>query len=237
LEKLAALRSERDQTAVEKALAALEAGARAKANLLELSVEAARAKATVGEISLALERVFGRHQAKPEVVRGVYAEAVGPALKVTRVKSMVAAFTEAEGRAPTILVAKMGQDGHDRGQKVIATGFDDLGFDVDVGPLFATPAETAQEAVTKGVHVVGASSLAAGHLTLIPELRAELEKLGRSDIMIVVGGVIPKGDFDALKAAGARLIFPPGAVIADAAAAILEELNRDLGYAQGAAAA
>jgi methylmalonyl-CoA mutase len=145
---------------------------------------------------------------------------------------MIAAFAEAEGRAPTILVAKMGQDGHDRGQKVIATGFDDLGFDVDVGPLFATPAETAREAVDRRVHVVGASSLAAGHLTLIPELRAELARLGRPDIMIVVGGVIPPGDFQALKDAGARLIFPPGAVVADAAAAIVEELNRDLGYAQ-----
>jgi methylmalonyl-CoA mutase len=130
----------------------------------------------------------------------------------------------------------MGQDGHDRGQKVIATGFDDLGFSVDVGPLFATPAETAQAAVARNVHVVGASSLAAGHMTLIPELRAELEKLGRSDIMIVVGGVIPKADFEPLKAAGARLIFPPGAVVADAAAAILDALNADLGYAQTAAA-
>jgi methylmalonyl-CoA mutase len=145
---------------------------------------------------------------------------------------MIAAFAEADGRAPTILVAKMGQDGHDRGQKVIATGFDDLGFAVEVGPLFATPAETARDAVEKGVHIVGASSLAAGHLTLIPELKAELEKLGRSDIMVVVGGVIPPGDFQALRDAGARLIFPPGTVIADAAAAILDELNRDLGYSQ-----
>jgi methylmalonyl-CoA mutase len=145
---------------------------------------------------------------------------------------MVAAFAEADGRAPAILVAKMGQDGHDRGQKVIATGFDDLGFEVDVGPLFATPAETAAEAVARKVHVVGASSLAAGHLSLVPELKAELERLGRPDIMIVAGGVIPPGDFQALKDAGARLIFPPGTGVADAAAAILEELNRDLGYAQ-----
>jgi len=229
LEKLKRLKGERDPAKVEAALAALENGARGNGNLLALSVDAARAHATVGEISLAMERVFGRHQAKPEVIRGVYAAEVGPAPKVTRARLMIAAFAEADGRAPTILVAKMGQDGHDRGQKVIATGFDDLGFSVDVGPLFATPAETAREAVEKGVHVVGASSLAAGHLTLIPELRAELEKLGRSDIMIVVGGVIPPGDFQSLKDAGARLIFPPGTVIADAAAAILDELNRDLG--------
>ncbi len=233
LEKLRVLKAERDGAAAERALGALEAGARGKANLLALGVEAARAHATVGEMSLALERAFGRHRARAEVVSGVYAAEVGPAPKVARVRSMVAAFAEADGRAPSLLVAKMGQDGHDRGQKVIAGGFTDLGFAVDVGPLFATPAETAREAVDKGVHVVGASSLAAGHLTLIPELRAELEKLGRSDIMIVVGGVIPAGDFPALKAAGARLIFPPGTVIADAAAAILDELNRDLGYAQG----
>jgi methylmalonyl-CoA mutase len=232
LEKLERLRRDRDPAQVETALVALENGARGDGNLLALSVDAARAHATVGEISLAMERVFGRHQAKPEVIRGVYAAEVGPAPKVSRARSMIAAFAEADGRAPTILVAKMGQDGHDRGQKVIATGFDDLGFCVDVGPLFATPAETAREAVEKGVHVVGASSLAAGHLTLIPELKAELEKLGRSDIMIVVGGVIPPGDFQRLRDAGARLIFPPGTVIADAAAAILDELDRDLGYSQ-----
>jgi methylmalonyl-CoA mutase len=234
LEKLARLRAERDADQLAGTLAALEAGARGGGNLLELSVEAARAHATVGEISLALENVFGRHQAKPEVVKGVYAAEAGSGPSVTRARSMIAAFAEAEGRPPTILVAKMGQDGHDRGQKVIATGFDDLGFSVDVGPLFATPAETAREAVERNAHVVGASSLAAGHLTLIPELRAELAKLGRTDIMIVVGGVIPPGDFQALRDAGARLIFPPGAVIAEAAAAIIDELNRDLGYAQEA---
>ena len=232
LEKLARLKAERDPARLEASLAALEAGARGGGNLLELSVEAARAHATVGEISLALEKVFGRHQAKPEVVKGVYAAETEGDPTVARTRSMIAAFAEADGRPPTILVAKMGQDGHDRGQKVIATGFDDLGFSVDVGPLFATPAETAKEAVEKKVHVVGASSLAAGHLTLIPELKAELVKLGRPDIMIVVGGVIPPGDFQALKDAGARLIFPPGAVVAEAAAAILDELNRDLGYSQ-----
>ena len=237
IEKLRRLKSDRDDSAVSVALTALEVGARGQGNLLALSVEAARAKATVGEISLALERVFGRHQAAPEVVRGVYAASVGPNAKVSRAREMIAAFSESDGRPPTILVAKMGQDGHDRGQKVIATGFDDLGFAVDVGPLFATPAEAAQAAVTRNVHVIGASSLAAGHLTLIPELRAELQKLGRADIMIVVGGVIPAGDFDALKKAGARLIFPPGTVVADAAAAILDQLNLDLGYAQSGIAA
>ncbi|HEY7899584.1 MAG TPA: methylmalonyl-CoA mutase [Caulobacteraceae bacterium] len=230
--KLKALRADRDQDLVERRLADLEAGARASANLLDLSVAAARAKATVGEISLALEKAFGRHQARPEVVKGIYAAAAGSDAAVARAKAMAAAFAEAEGRPATILVAKMGQDGHDRGQKVIATGFDDLGFAVDVGPLFATPAETAREAVERQVHVVGASSLAAGHLTLIPQLKAELEKLGRPDIMIVVGGVIPSADFAALEAAGARLIFPPGAVVAEAAAAILDALNRDLGYSQ-----
>ncbi|HEX7761295.1 MAG TPA: methylmalonyl-CoA mutase [Caulobacteraceae bacterium] len=237
IEKLRRLRAERTEAEVQSALTALENGARAGGNLLELSVNAARAKATVGEISLALEKVFGRHQAKTQVVRGVYAAEVGPAPKVSRARAMIAAFKESDGRPPTILVAKMGQDGHDRGQKVISTGFDDLGFSVDVGPLFATPEETAKEAVAKGVHVVGASSLAAGHLSLIPELKAELERLGRSDIMIVVGGVIPPADFQALRDAGARLIFPPGTVVADAATAILDELNKDLGYAQTEAAA
>jgi methylmalonyl-CoA mutase len=235
LAKLSRLKAARDQTRLAASLAALEAGARGGGNLLELCVEAARASATVGEMSLALEHVFGRHQAKPEVVKGVYGAAVGAGPKVDRARAMVAGFEEADGRAPSILVAKMGQDGHDRGQKVIATGLDDLGFAVDVGPLFTTPAETADEAVRRGVHVVGASSLAAGHLSLIPELKAELIKRGRGDIMIVVGGVIPPKDFDALHAAGARLIFPPGTVVADAAAAILDALNKDLGYAQAGA--
>ncbi len=237
LAKLAALKAQRDAGAVGAALSALEAGARGGANLLELSVEAARAKATVGEISLALERVFGRHKARTEVVRGVYGAAVGSGPGVARARAMIADFAAADGRPPSILVAKMGQDGHDRGQKVIATGFDDLGFSVEVGALFATPAEAARTAIERGVHVIGASSLAAGHLTLIPELKAELVRLGRPDIMIVVGGVIPRQDFDALHAAGARLIFPPGTAVADAAAAILTALNADLGYAQAEAAA
>jgi methylmalonyl-CoA mutase len=238
IDKLGRLKRERDPKVLADALETLTRNAEGgNGNLLALAIDAARAKATVGEISLALERVFGRHQARPEVVRGVYSAAVGSGPKISRAKAMIADFKLADGRAPSILVAKMGQDGHDRGQKVIATGFDDLGFSVEVGPLFATPAETAKAAVDQGVHVIGASSLAAGHLTLIPELKAELERLGRSDIMVVVGGVIPRQDFDALYAAGARLIFPPGTAVADAAVAILDALNADLGYRQSDAAA
>ena len=238
LEKLAQLKSERDPAEVERRLAALTQGARpgANGNLLELAVDAARAKATVGEISLAIEKVFNRHEAKPKLLTGVYAAEAGEGRAISRARMMVAAFREADGRPPTILIAKMGQDGHDRGQKVIASGFGDLGFEVDPGPLFATPAETARRAVAENAHVVGASSLAAGHLTLVPELQAELKKLGREDIMIVVGGVIPPGDVAALKAAGAKLVFPPGTVIADAAIAVLEALNEELGYTQGEAA-
>jgi methylmalonyl-CoA mutase len=236
LEKLAQLKAERDGAEVERRLAALTEGATRGGNLLELAVDAARAKATVGEISTALELVFARHEARPKLLTGVYSAESGASPAVSRARMMVAAFREADGRAPTILVAKMGQDGHDRGQKVIASGFGDFGFEVDPGPLFATPAETARRAVAENAHVVGASSLAAGHLTLIPELQAELKKLGREDIMIVVGGVIPPADVEALKAAGARLVFPPGTVVADAAVAILEALNQDLGYAQGEAA-
>ena len=234
LKKLRILRAERDPAEVEQRLEALTKGARpgANTNLLELAVDAARAKATVGEISLALERAFGRHEANPKLVRGVYAAEAGAGPKIDRARMMIAAFADTDGRAPSILVAKMGQDGHDRGQKVISSGFGDLGFSVDVGPLFATPAETAARAVKDKAHVVGASSLAGGHLTLIPELRAELKRLGREDIMIVVGGVIPPGDIQAVKDAGAALIFPPGAVVADAAIAILDELNRRLGYDQ-----
>ena len=236
--KLERLRAERDQAAVNAALAALsEAAANGTGNLLDLSVKAARVKASVGEISAAMEQAFGRHRAEVRAIRGVYAReaaANGTAMgeKVERVLRLVEAFEENDGRRPRLLVAKMGQDGHDRGQKVIASAFADLGFDVDIGPLFATPAEAAQQAVANGVHIVGVSSLAAGHLTLVPELKAELAKQGRPDIMIVVGGVIPQQDFDALREAGAAAIFPPGTVIADAAAKLLEDLNVELGYAQ-----
>ena len=237
LDKLKRLKAERNETEVQGALTALTNGAAGNGNLLDLAVKAARAKATVGEISMAMEQVFGRHRAEIKAISGVYKREVGemnPA--VTRVQLMCEAFEEADGRRPRILVAKMGQDGHDRGQKVIASAFADLGFDVDIGPLFATPDEAARQAVENDVHIVGVSSLAAGHLTLVPELKAALAKAGRPDIMIVVGGVIPPQDFDALIEAGASAIFPPGTVIADAAEKLLQELNERLGYAQRTAA-
>ncbi|MCP4562033.1 MAG: methylmalonyl-CoA mutase [Bosea sp.] len=237
LDKLRRLKAERNEAETQAALTALTNGAQGNGNLLDLAVKAARAKATVGEISLAMEKVFGRHRAEIKAISGVYKREVGemnPA--VTRVQLMCEAFEEADGRRPRILVAKMGQDGHDRGQKVIASAFADLGFDVDIGPLFATPDEAARQAVENDVHIVGVSSLAAGHLTLVPELKAALAKAGRPDIMIVVGGVIPPQDFDALIAAGASAIFPPGTVIADAAEKLLEELNQRLGYTQKSAA-
>ncbi|MDP2259530.1 MAG: methylmalonyl-CoA mutase [Caulobacter sp.] len=232
LEKLKRLKAERNEAETTAALDALEAGARADGNLLELAVNAARAKATVGEISYALEKVFGRHRAEIKSITGVYVSEAGSNATVARAKAMVEAFEQADGRRPRILIAKMGQDGHDRGQKVIATAFADLGFDVDIGPLFQTPAEAARQAVENDVHVVGASSLAAGHLTLAPELKAELEKQGRGDIMTVIGGVIPPQDWQALKDAGVAAIFPPGTVIAESAIELLEKLNRQLGYDQ-----
>jgi methylmalonyl-CoA mutase len=220
------LRAERDPAHVEAALVALTEAARAgNGNLLELAVDAARAQATVGEISLALEKVFGRYEAPVRVVRGVYAaEADGGQAGTQQVRRLVARFEEAEGRRPRILVAKMGQDGHDRGQKVIATAFADLGFDVDVGPLFQTPAETARQAVENDVHIVGVSSLAGGHLTLVPELRQELARLGRDDIMLVAGGVIPPQDYPALFEAGAAAVFGPGTVIYEGAAQLIRVL-------------
>jgi len=241
LDKLARLRAERDAVAVEAALTALTRAAAGEgrvgdANLLALAVDAARAKATVGEISLALEKVYGRHRAEIKAISGVYRQEVGAMSDaVARVLRSVAKFEADEGRRPRILVAKIGQDGHDRGQKVIASAFADLGFDVDIGPLFATPAEAARQAVENDVHIVGVSSLAAGHLTLVPELKAALVKEGRGDIMIVVGGVVPPQDYDALRAAGAEAIFPPGTVIAEAGEALLAALNRRLGHAQEAA--
>ena len=224
--KLEALRAERDQASVESALAALTtAASRGEGNLLALAVDAARQKATVGEISDALENVYGRHVAQIRTIEGVYrAEMGGRDESISRVRELVEEFAQARGRRPRILVAKMGQDGHDRGQKVIATAFADLGFDVDVGPLFQTPAEVARQAVEADVHVVGASSLAAGHLTLVPELIAELERLGRSDVKITVGGVIPPDDVETLMEMGAVAVYPPGTVIADAAAELLDLL-------------
>ncbi|MCB9942920.1 MAG: methylmalonyl-CoA mutase [Geminicoccaceae bacterium] len=231
LEKLARLRAERDEAALEPALQALSSAARTgEGNLLALAVDAARARATVGEITSALETVYGRHKAEIRSITGVYAKEAGAMESVGACRRAVETFAEAEGRRPRILIAKMGQDGHDRGQKVIASAFADLGFDVDIGPLFQTPAEAARQAVENDVHIIGASSLAAGHLTLVPELRAELERQGRGDIMIVVGGVIPPQDYDALLAAGARAIFPPGTIIADAAIDLLARLAADLGH-------
>ena len=229
--KLERLRADRDPEAVLAALHALTCGAETSGNLLELSVDAARAKATVGEISDAMEKVFGRHVAQIRIISGVYSREVGVNnAAVDQARAMVEAFETNDGRRPRLLVAKMGQDGHDRGQKVIATGFSDLGFDVDIGPLFQTPAEVARQAVDADVHVVGVNSLAAGHLTLVPQLRAELQSLGRADILVVVGGVIPPQDYDALLAAGATAIYPPGTVIAAAAIDLVAKLNGVLGY-------
>jgi methylmalonyl-CoA mutase len=238
-EKLKRLREERDDVATKSALDALTNAAGGEGNLLALAIDAARAKATVGEISDALEAVYGRHSATIRTISGVYREEAesgvnegssrpegGTAIEKARAASD--RFEEEQGRRPRILVAKMGQDGHDRGQKVLATAFADLGFDVDVGPLFQTPAEVARQAVEADVHVVGVNSLAAGHLTLVPELRDELAAQGRGDIMIVVGGVIPPQDFDALREAGAAAIFPPGTVISEAALELLRELTTQL---------
>ena len=237
IEKLRRLKVERSQSEVDAALAALEAAARSgEGNLLALGVEAARAKATVGEISLALEKAWGRHVAEIKAISGVYKREVGVNSEmITRVHDKVAAFEEADGRRPRILVAKLGQDGHDRGQKVIASAFADLGFDVDIGPLFATPEEAARQGVENDVHIIGVSSLAAGHLTLVPAIRDALAKEGRPDIMIVAGGVIPPQDYEALYKAGAAAIFPPGTAIADAAGKLLDDLSDRLGYRQQAA--
>ncbi|MCH9729101.1 MAG: methylmalonyl-CoA mutase [Actinomycetia bacterium] len=261
LAKLEVLRADRDDTVTQAALAELsraaaaagptgaeERGAHARRaggsgdstradgldnNLLALAINAARAKATVGEISDALEKVYGRHRAEIRTIAGVYRDEVGVGQtsgKMSEATELVEKFALADGRRPRILVAKMGQDGHDRGQKVIATAFADIGFDVDVGSLFSTPDEVARQAADNDVHVVGVSSLAAGHLTLVPALRDALTEVGRPDVMIVVGGVIPPGDFDELYAAGATAIFPPGTVVADAAIDLLGKLGERLGY-------
>jgi methylmalonyl-CoA mutase len=227
LDKLERLRAERNEAEVQSALDALtECAKTGKGNLLEGAVRAARAKATVGEISYALEKVFGRHRAEVSAVTGVYKAEMGRMDgSLTRVKALIDSFEHDHGRRPRILVAKMGQDGHDRGQKVIASAFADLGFDVDIGPLFQTPEEAARQAVENDVHIVGVSSLAAGHLTLVPALREALEALGRGDIMVVVGGVIPPQDYPELYAAGAKAIFGPGTPIAEAAIDLLQKLG------------
>lgn len=230
LEKLARLRKERDPQAVRDALEALTRGAgTGNRNLLALAIDAARAKATVGEMSDALETAYGRHKAEIKVISGVYKDEAGASAKLETVQELVEVFAKAAGRKPRILVAKVGQDGHDRGQKVIATAFADLGFDVEIGAMFATPEEAAQQAVEAGVDIIGVSSLAAGHLTLVPALKSALSAAGRDDVMIIVGGVVPPQDYDALHAAGAEAIFPPGTVIADAAADLMRKLGQRLG--------
>ena len=234
--KLKRLRAERDQSEVDRTLDALtESAARGASrdgsldgNLLALAIDAARAMATVGEISDALEKVYGRHKAVIRTISGVYRTEAGKSGNIARVIEATDAFEKAEGRRPRIVVAKMGQDGHDRGQKVIVTAFADMGFDVDVGPLFSTPEEVAQQAVDADVHIVGVSSLAAGHLTLLPALKQSLAELGRPDIMIVIGGVIPPDDVQTLKDMGAADVFPPGTVIADSALGLLDKLSKSL---------
>jgi methylmalonyl-CoA mutase len=235
LEKLKRLKAERNEAACQAALDELtRAAGVAKPgpddNLLALAINAAREKATVGEISMALEKVYGRYTGQIRTISGIYRAEAGESKAIAKMRAAAAEFEAAEGRRPRILVAKMGQDGHDRGQKVIASAFADLGFDVDVGPLFQTPAEVARQAVEADVHIVGVNSLAAGHLSLVPALKKELDVLGRGDIMIVVGGVIPPGDFDELRAAGAAAIFPPGTVIPEAAVELLDALMKQRGY-------
>ncbi len=228
--KLQRLRAERDEEATQAALAHLTWAAEnpdptdPERNLLAMSIKAARAKATVGEISDALEKVFGRYTAQIRTISGVYNKESGSTKSIEEARKLVEEFEKKEGRRPRILIAKMGQDGHDRGQKVIATAYADLGMDVDVGPLFQTPEEVARQAVESDVHVVGVSSLAAGHLTLVPALRKELDKLGREDLMIVVGGVIPAQDFDELRASGADAIYPPGTIVPESAVELLQDL-------------
>ncbi|MEM6987698.1 MAG: methylmalonyl-CoA mutase family protein, partial [Pseudomonadota bacterium] len=231
LAKLAKLKQERDSSQLTGTLAALTAGAAADGNLLELCVDAARAGATVGEMTQAMEAEFGRHVADIRSVQGVYRQALGAESEmVLKCEARIRAFADTEGRQPRILIAKMGQDGHDRGQKVIASAFADLGFDVDIGPLFQTPDEAARQAIENDVHVVGASSLAAGHLTLVPALRKALDDLGRPDILIVVGGVVPPQDVPALLSAGASAVYPPGTVIAEAAVELVDAIAHANGH-------
>jgi len=237
IRQLEELRASRDPAEAEQKLNALTKSAdTGEGNLLALAVEAGRAKCSVGEISNALEKVWGRHKAEIRAISGVYSGEVGEMSDVVKkVHKMVESFEANDGRRPRILIAKMGQDGHDRGQKVIASAFADLGFDVDIGPLFQTPVEVARQAAENDVHIIGASSLAAGHLTLVPELKNALKEQGREDILIVVGGVIPPQDYDELYQAGAEAIFPPGTVIGEAAMSLLATLNKQLGYASEAA--
>ena len=236
IDRLKTLRETRDESQTRAALDALTNAASGQSgNLMALAIDAARAKATVGEISSALEAVYNRHEAKPQVIADVSRDDFGktdPA--IVKITDMIERFTAREGRAPSIYLAKMGQDGHDRGQKVVATAFADLGFEVHTGPLFQTPEEAAKDAIASGAHIIGVSSLAAGHLTLVPELRAALSAQEREDMMVIVGGVIPPQDFDALRDAGAKAIFPPGTVIPDAAAELITALTAHLGHNEAA---
>jgi methylmalonyl-CoA mutase len=226
IERLNRLKRERDGDAVRQSLGQLEqCAAKGEGNLLECAVDAARKRATLGEISSALEKVWGRYQATTRTIAGVYSAASESSSEFKKAREMVAEFEEAEGRRPRILVAKMGQDGHDRGAKVIATAFADIGFDVDIGPLFQTPNEVARSAAESDVHVVGVSSLAAGHKTLVPQLLDELRKLHRDDILVVVCGVIPPQDYEFLYQAGVSGIYGPGTVIPNAAQRILNLLS------------
>ncbi len=231
IESLNSLKADRDNAAVENILNKItEAMETGEGNLLELAVEAAKLRASLGEISYAVEKIAGRHKAEIRTISGVYSAEFGEDKDFVEVRKLAEDFEKNEGRRPRILVAKMGQDGHDRGAKVVATAYADLGFDVDVGPLFQTAEETAQMAVENDVHVVGMSSLAAGHKTLLPQLIEELKKLDREDIMVICGGVIPAQDYEFLKENGAAAIFGPGTVIPHAAKVILDELNNRLGY-------
>jgi len=232
IERLKHLRANRDNEATQAALKALENGAATgEGNLLALAVDAARAMATVGEISDAMEKSFDRHAATPQVISGVYGKGFGETSpEYVKVQDMLARFKQREGRVPCIFIAKIGQDGHDRGQKVVATAFADLGFDVVTGPLFQTADEAAEQAISAKADIIGVSSLAAGHLTIVPEMKQSLQERQRQDIMVIVGGVIPPQDFDALTKAGARAIFPPGTIIPEAAAELITALTAHLGH-------
>lgn len=234
IERLNHIRRTRDETQIQNTLEALSQGARGTDNLLALAINAARARASIGEISFALEQVFGRHRAIPHLRTGVYKEEAQSydTDLLERVHQNVRAFRENEGRPPRLLIAKIGQDGHDRGQKIVASAFADFGFDVEMGPLFSTPEEVVHQALAAHVDVIGISSLAASHLALLPRLKAELERQGRSDLLIIMGGVIPTQDFEALLQAGVGAIFPPGTIIGEAALKVLDLLNERLGYKQ-----
>jgi len=224
--RLKEIKAARDNAAVKQALEALTRGAEGGANLLELVIPAMRQRATVGEVSDAMEKAFGRYVATTQCISGIYSAEFGDSEIISSIRKRTDQFKEREGRRPRILVAKMGQDGHDRGMKVIATGFADLGFDVDIGPMFQTPEEAARMAVENDVHVVGVSSLAAGHKTLVPELSKALRQEGGDDILVVVGGIIPSKDYDMLHTAGAACVFGPGTPVTESANQVLNALDK-----------